>query len=315
MAKVLLVLLRAHVYERQNNDRRWPLRFGRHVDPCRLARARGVDASQILQTFVRGQVASLRILLQGFVDDRRQGCGEVGVQRLERRGRPIQELVENRGDRSACERSSPGRHLEKNDPKREKVRARVECLSERLLRRHVPDGAKSHARAGLPPHYGFCVPSRPRREKLGQPEVENLDAIVFGNHDVTGLQIPVQNSRGMGTGKALGHLSPEGQRLRERKRGAGAQELPQAAALNELHCDEEQTVVGFVDRVEMHDVGVVECRGGFGLPLEARAAIGRFTNVRTEKLERHPPIELRVLGGIDHSHAAAPEFFKDEVMT
>ena len=46
-----------------------------------------------------------------------------------RRGRPpIQELIEHRRQRVALERSSPGRHLEEDDPQREEVRARVERL-------------------------------------------------------------------------------------------------------------------------------------------------------------------------------------------
>ena len=101
----------------------------------------------------------------------------------------------------------------------------------------------------------------------------------------------MQDSRSMSTRKALGHLRREGQRSRERERRAGAQELAQAAALNELHRDEEQAL-GLLHRVEVNDVGMIERGRGSGFPLKPRAAIGRVGDVRTKKLERHSPVEL-----------------------
>ena len=110
----------------------------------------------------------------------------------------------------------------------------------------------------------------------------------------------------MSTRKALGDLSSERQRSRERKRSAVAQELAQASALNQLHRDEDQAL-SFLHRVEVHDVGMIEGGRGSGFALKQRETIGRCRDVRPRNLERDSPIEPRVLGDEHVSHAAAAE--------
>ncbi len=215
----------------------------------------------------------------------RQRRGQRRVQ-CERRGRlPVQELIEDRCRRVACERCSSGRHLEQHDSQREEIRARIERLAERLFRRHVADRADRASRRWMtrqPSWSSLRIPRRDRLEELRHSEVENLDAIVVGNHDVAGLQVAVQDSRGVSTRKPLGHLRREGERFRERERSAGAQELAQAPALNELHRDEDQTV-SLLHRVEVHDVGMIEGGRGPGFALEQRETIDAMRRRRDEE--------------------------------
>jgi len=42
--------------------------------------------------------------------------------------------------------------------------------------------------------------------ELGEAEVEDLDEAVPGHHDVLGLEIPVDDPRGVGLGEAVGDL-------------------------------------------------------------------------------------------------------------
>ena len=116
----------------------------------------------------------------------------------------------------------------------------------------------------------------------------------------------------MRAGEALGHLRREDQRLRDGKR-AGAQDLAQAPALHEFHGDEQQPVTLF-HGVDVHDVGVIEGRRGPGFALKPCAAIERIDDLRTWKLERHPPLQPGVLGDEHLSHAAAAEPFQDQVV-
>jgi hypothetical protein len=51
---------------------------------------------------------------------------------------------------------------------------------------------------------------------------------------------------------------------------------------------------------------VVEPGGGLGLAQQARAALGAEDSAR-QHLERHIPIEQRVVRAIDHAHATLPD--------
>ena len=155
---------------------------------------------------------------------------------------------------------------------------------------------------------------RDRLQELRHTEVENLDAVVVGNHDVARFQIPVDDPRGVSTRQPVSHLRGEGDRLREWKRRAVTQELTQAAALDELHRDEHE-IVGFLHRVEVNDIRMIEGGRGSGLMQEARSTVTRFDDVRTEKLERDAAMESRVLGDVHISHSPAPELVQHQVMS
>ncbi len=82
-----------------------------------------------------------------------------------------------------------GRHLVEDDAEREDVRALIDRLPFRLLRRHVGDGAddppvageRARGHAGLGDQAGIFL-------QLCQPEVEHLHAAVAGDHHVGRLR-------------------------------------------------------------------------------------------------------------------------------
>src|SRR5262245_39549406 len=114
--------------------------------------------------------------------------------------------------------------------------------------------------------------------------------------------------------QSFGKLKGKGQESCERKGLAGTEDLAQAAPLNEFH-REEQLVVGFVDRVQVNNIRVVQRSGRFGLPLKARAEIGRLRDSRAEELDRDAALEPGVFGDINHSHAATAQLLPNDVMT
>jgi hypothetical protein len=62
------------------------------------------------------------------------------------------------------------------------------------------------------------------------------------------------------------------------------------------------------------DVGVVQCGGGFRLPLKTCKRLGVFGHILGQKLQRNKAIEFDVLGFVHNAHPAAPELFEDAVV-
>ena len=118
----------------------------RELSPRSRAGVRGIDASQILEELARRPIASLRILLEGFVDEGRQRRGQRRVQRQRRGGPPVQELIENRRRCAALKRRSPGRHLEKNRLPERKGR----CARRASFRAPVRETCSRPCRQSLP---------------------------------------------------------------------------------------------------------------------------------------------------------------------
>ena len=69
-----------------------------------------------------------------------------------------------------------------------------------------------------------------------------------------------------------------------------------------------------LDRVDGADAGMVQRRGGARLPLEALEHRRVVLQVGGEDLDRDVAAEVRVLGLVNHAHAAEPELPDDPVM-
>ena len=69
-----------------------------------------------------------------------------------------------------------------------------------------------------------------------------------------------------------------------------------------------------IDRVDRADVGVIQGRGRARLALKALQRGGVVRHFRRQELEGHVPAEVRVLGFVDDTHAAAAEPGRDPVM-
>ena len=185
---------------------------------------RDIHGSQIPKELARRAIAPIGIFLERFVDDGLERSRQRGVQREKRRLQPVQEMIEDRRGGIALKRRSPGRHLEQHDSQCKQVRARIEPSSRGPVPATCNLPFQQHVRTLLSSPdvvgpSGSWVENR--LEELRHTEVENLDALVIGNHHVARLQIPVHDSCGVSTREAVSHLSGEGDRLREWKAGAG----------------------------------------------------------------------------------------------
>ena len=108
-----------------------------------------------------------------------------------------------------------GHHLVQHRAEAEDVRPRVDLAALRLFGRHVRGRADD-----LPPRSAATVRVRRRGaigrlEQLRQPEVEDLDAIVVGDHHVRRLQVTVDDAGFVRRGEGIGNLHAVAQRLRD----------------------------------------------------------------------------------------------------
>jgi hypothetical protein len=97
----------------------------------------------------------------------------------------------------------------------------------------------------------------PRRaQRLGKPEVENLDESLPGNHDVGGFDVAVQDPGCVRPRQPIGNLGCNANSPIDGHWPIGVQ-LAQSASFDELHRDVRRPLV-LGDVVNGDDVGVVE---------------------------------------------------------
>ena len=107
----------------------------------------------------------------------------------------------------------------------------------------------------------------------------------------------------------LGEVAEE-----HRQRLPGVMDLfAERHAVDVLHRDEGRALA-VADLVDVRDVGMIERGGGFGLSDETLHAITIRRDVGRQDLQRHFPIELRILGQIHLAHPAGAEQRGDPVV-
>ena len=206
----------------------------------------------------------------------------------------------------------PGGHFVENQAKRKNVGASVEGFAAGLLGRHV--GERAHSDAGFGELLGSLrgiVGSRVG-VKFGEAEVEDFGMIAFGDEDVGGFDIAMDDALGVSGVESVGNFDGEREKI-ESFDGLAADAVFQSVAIEKFHGDEGIAVL-VVDFVDSADIGVVECGGGFGFAFEAGEGLGVFGEFVREEFKGHEAAELEVFGFVDHAHAAAAEFFGNAVV-
>jgi hypothetical protein len=141
-------------------------------------------------------------------------------------------------------------------------------------------------------------------ERASEAEVEDADAAVGADHHVVGLEVAVDEARVVGGGQAAAGLDEDRHDLLPGPLLLG-EPRAQGLALHELH-DDRDLVVERVCAVDVDDVGVRDARDGAGLAQDARPCARRGA-CDPDDLDRHLALEERVVGGVDHAHAAGAE--------
>ncbi len=161
-------------------------------------------------------------------------------------------------------------------------------------------------------YVGNCARLTRSRLYLGQAEVENLGVAALGDEKVGGLDVAVDNAFAVGRVERIGDFDAQREN-RLQFHGAPGDEVLERDAVEELH-DEEGAAALLANVVDGADVGMVQRRGGLGLAAKALEGLAILREIVGKKLEGDEAAETRVLGFVDHAHAAATELFDDPVM-
>src|SRR5262245_32203825 len=117
----------------------------------------------------------------------------------------------------------------------------------------------------------------------------------------------------MGGGDRIAHLRGDGQQSIEREATLG-QDVGQRAAFDQRHRD-EMRARGFLDRIDVHDGGMVETRERSRLALESLETLGIRGSVLWQELQCDLTAELGVTRTIHLTHSPCPERGDDFVRT
>ena len=199
-------------------------------------------------------------------------------------------------------------HLEKHRPERPDVCAAIGFEAAGLFRAHVARCPEHHA--GLRKRDGVGT-LRVVADRLGETEVEDLDAAVGGQLDVSGLEIAMDDAALVRGVECFEDLLRDGQRDGGRHRPARDQHR-QIVAADELH-NERADRPGVLESVDLRDVRVIQRRERLRLADESLQAILVGDEALRQDLQGDIAIELRVPRLVDLAHAARSESGQDFV--
>jgi hypothetical protein len=189
-----------------------------------------------------------------------------------------------------------------------------------LLRRHVRD--RAHRGAGLGQLRvegkrqlsGLTVWSgiAQHRRNLSQAKVENLGMATLGHEEVGGLDVAMDDSRGMCRLKSVGNLDGDGQK-NVRFHGTPRHSVFQCQPVQKLHGDERLARV-LSNLVNGADVGMIQRGGRAGFPAEAFQCLRVLCPVFGKEFQRREAAEFRVFRLVHHAHPATAKLLDDAVM-
>ncbi len=147
-------------------------------------------------------VAEVAIFFEGAVDDFFEARRQVGIEADRGNRRAIQDGFEDEAAGVTAEGERAGGHFIEDDTEREEIAAGVHLFAPDLLGRHVGDGAQSGAGTGEVLGAGALrgggVDERfttggDASGNLGKTEVENFGGAAFGDEDIRGFYIAMDN--------------------------------------------------------------------------------------------------------------------------
>ena len=134
----------------------------------------------------------------------------------------------------------------------------------------------------------------------------------LGDKDIGRLDVTVHDAFGVRRIEPICDLDCRHQQVFD-LHGLPGDAVLQGYTLEILHGDKALAFM-FADFVNGADVGVVQGRGGARFPAEAFQRLGVSGYIIGQKLECDEAAKGGVLGFVNHTHAAATQFFDDAVM-
>ena len=169
-------------------------------------------------------------------ETKRAGIGQLRRIVLQNRGHGFGRSV-------AAEGAHAGKHFVEHGAKRKDVGARIGGLAAYLLRRHVARRAHDHSRRCVRTGEGdFVRISAWALRQLRQSKIEDLDAPIFRDENIFGLQVAVDDPFFVRRRESVGDLHSVLDRLTLRQ-GAAIQHRAQAFAFQKLGDQKGRAVV------------------------------------------------------------------------
>ena len=212
--------------------------------------------------------------------------------------------LHQREGRRAAERWLPSDHLVHDRAQRIDVGPHVDGVTQHALGRHVGRRPSDHAGLG----HGHALGQRgcPR-----DAEVQHLHvAVAVGpgrQEDVLGLEIPVDDALLVSLSQRRTDLPDDVERVRHGHRPARLEPRPEVLALQVLHGDEEDALVGLPEVVDRDGVRTRQPARRLGLQHEPTHGQLVRGHLALEHLESHDPVHAELPGLVDRAHASGAD--------
>ena len=147
-------------------------------------------------------------------------------------------------------------------------------------------------------------------QNLGEPPIEHEDFTERADHDVGGLQVPMQDAPRVGEGHRVADAQKQPKTVGHR--GHRVDVFVEPLAFDELHGVEHAAVLQGADIVHGDDSRVLEACEHLRF---ADQAAGQFaaTLRGIENFQGDTPAEFAVLRRVDHAHAAAGHVVQERI--
>src|SRR5438034_2842005 len=190
----------------------------------------------------------------------------------------------------------PSQHFVENGPECEQVAALIDLVPLDLLGRHVWDCPKDLTRTTetFDRSNAFGLNHTRRRYPRRQTKVQHLDVAIRSDHDVFGLQVPMDDARVMRCTQCLEHLPCNLEASLNRKRAP--EPIAQGVSLHQLG----HQIVG-ADVMDGADIGMIQ-RGDC-----SNLAVESLAEALPGDLDRDLAVESRIKGLVDLAHAASSQ--------
>ena len=193
---------------------------------------------------------------------------------------------------------SAGEHLIKNYTGRIDIAAVIGVVPLGLLRGDVVNRSNSFI--------GWVRPVGQARNT----EIRHLHGAVPQNHDILGLDIPVNDAPTVGVAEALHNLGNKVKGFRPVQAAPALHILLERNAVNELHNDIVHIAApGHV--IHRHDVGVRQHSNCLGLIVKPAAELGILREILFQHLDGHKPVETVAPGLEHHRHTPGTDDLQD----
>ena len=217
----------------------------------------------------------------------------------------LEMLVHHRAGTLAFKRHRPRHHVVQRGPKRVNIRRRTDVLlTTNLLRRDVVRRTKRTTRLRF---RRFNI-----RNSASQTHIRELHDTLFGNHDVLGFHIPVNQPTSMRMLERFSDLDNNLNRKLLVKPFVLNDVLVNRPPFDILH--HEVVDIPLVPNIKrLHDVGVIERRRRASFSEEPLNKLWILRELLGKLLERNHPVERHLLRFVHRRHRASAEFAQNLV--